>query len=83
MEQRLIPPVDVLGLQVVQLGPEETRRVRNGCEIGASARLAPGGRVAALEPGGELLAIMEVRPGRRMAPLRVLAVASVAVAPDG
>ena len=39
-----------------------------------------------LEPGGQLLAIMEVRPGRRMAPLRVLAVdspAAAAVAPGG
>jgi tRNA pseudouridine55 synthase len=72
IEQALIPAVDVLGLAVVQLGPEEARRVRHGCEVGASARLIAGRRVAALEPGGELLAVMEVLPGRRLKPLRVL-----------
>jgi len=72
IEQYLIPAVDVLGLPVVQLGPEEARRVKHGCEVGASAQLAAGGRIAALEPGGELLAVMEVLPGRRLKPLRVL-----------
>jgi len=72
IEQYLIPAVDVLGLAVVQLGPEEARRVKHGCEVGASAKLAAGGRVAALEPSGELLAVMEVLPGRRLKPLRVL-----------
>ena len=43
IEQYLIPAVDVLGLAVVQLGPEEARRVEHGCEVGAPARLAAGG----------------------------------------
>ena len=72
IEQFLIPAVDVLGLAVVQLGPEEARRVEHGCEVGASAQLAAGALVAALEPAGELLAVMEVLPGRRLRPLRVL-----------
>ncbi|HEX9813487.1 MAG TPA: tRNA pseudouridine(55) synthase TruB [Myxococcota bacterium] len=72
IEQYLIPAVAALGLEIVQLGPEEARRVKHGCEIGAPARLAAGGRVAALEPGRELLAVMEVLPGRRLKPLRVL-----------
>jgi tRNA pseudouridine55 synthase len=72
LDQRVIPPVQALGLPIVQLGPEEARRVLNGCEIGASATLAPGGRVAALEPGGDLLAVMEILPGRRLHPIRVL-----------
>jgi tRNA pseudouridine55 synthase len=72
IDQYLIPPADPLGLEIVQLGPEEARRVKHGCEVGAPARLAAGGRVAALEPGGELLAVMEVLPGRRLKPLRVL-----------
>jgi tRNA pseudouridine55 synthase len=72
LDRRVIPPVEALGLPVVHLGPEETRRVLNGCEIGASAKLAPGGRVAAVEPGGALLAVMEILPGRRLHPLRVL-----------
>ena len=72
IEQYLIPAVDALGLDVVQLGPEESRRVKHGCEVGAPARLVAGARVAALEPSGELLAVMEVLPGRRLKPLRVL-----------
>jgi tRNA pseudouridine55 synthase len=72
IEQYLIPAVDALGLEVVQLGPEESRRVKHGCEVGAPARLVAGARVAALEPSGELLAVMEVLPGRRLKPLRVL-----------
>jgi len=72
IEQYLIPAADVLGLEIVQLGPEESRRVEHGCEVGAPARLVAGIRVAALEPGGELLAVMEVIPGRRLRPLRVL-----------
>jgi tRNA pseudouridine55 synthase len=72
LESHLISPVEVLGLPVVQLGPEETRRVKNGCEVGAAAQLASGGRIAAVEPGGQLLAVMEVIPGRRLKPLRVL-----------
>jgi tRNA pseudouridine55 synthase len=70
--ERVIPPVQALGLPIVQLGPEEARRVLNGCEIGTAAKLAPGGRVAAVEPGGKLLAVMEILPGRRLHPLRVL-----------
>ena len=72
IEDYLIPAVDVLGLAIVQLGPEETRRVEHGCEVGASAQLVAGERVAALKPGGEMLAVMEVLPGRRLKPLRVL-----------
>jgi tRNA pseudouridine55 synthase len=79
IEAHVIPAVEALGLPVVELGPEETRRVKNGGEIGASVGLVPGGRVAAVEPGGELLAVMEVLPGRRLKPLRVLQ----SVAPAG
>lgn len=79
IEGHVIPPVEVLGLPVVELGPEETRRVKNGGEVGASVGLVPGERVAAMEPGGEMLAVMEVLPGRRLKPLRVLQ----SVAPAG
>jgi tRNA pseudouridine55 synthase len=68
----VIPAVDVLGLPVVRLGPEEARRVANGNEIGAPVRFPPGTRIAAVEPEGELLAVMETRPGRRMRPVRVM-----------
>jgi len=72
IERYLVPAVDVLDLAVVRLGPEEARCVAHGREVNSSARLRAGGRVAALEPGGELLAVMEVLPGRRLKPLRVL-----------
>jgi tRNA pseudouridine55 synthase len=72
IEGHVIPAAEVLGLPIVELGPEETRRVKNGGEVGASVGLVPGGRVAAMEPGGEILAVMEVLPGRRLKPLRVL-----------
>ncbi|MBW2493704.1 MAG: tRNA pseudouridine(55) synthase TruB [Deltaproteobacteria bacterium] len=79
IERYLVPAADVLGLEVVQLGPEEARRVEHGGEVGAPARLVAGARVAALKPGGDLLAVMEVMPGRRLKPLRVLQ----SVAPAG
>jgi tRNA pseudouridine55 synthase len=79
LESLLVSPVEALGLPIVQLGPEETRRVKNGCEVSAASRLVSGGRIAAVEPGGLLLAVMEVIPGRRLKPLRVLQ----SVAPGG
>jgi tRNA pseudouridine55 synthase len=73
LEARLIPPVNVLELPVVRLEAADERRVRNGNEVTlAGVALPPEGRVAAIGPGGELIAILEIRPGRRLQPLRVL-----------
>jgi tRNA pseudouridine55 synthase len=73
LAQRLIPAVNVLGWPVVRLTPDEVGRVRHGGEIPApGSPLIPGSLVAGLEPGGEFLAVLEVRPGRRLHPLRVL-----------
>jgi tRNA pseudouridine55 synthase len=73
LEARLIPPVNVLGLPVLRLGPEDERRVRHGGELMLPAQAAaPEGRVAALGAHGELVAVLELRPGRRLQPLRVL-----------
>jgi len=73
LEARLIPPVNALGLPVVRLEAPDERRVRNGNEVTlAGLSLPPEGRVAALGPGGELVAVLEIRPGRRLQPLRVL-----------
>ena len=83
VETRVIPAVDALGLPVLRLGRDETRKVMHGAEIAASdlplRTLATGSRVAALEPGGALLAVLEMRQGRRLRPLRVLR----SVAPPG
>lgn len=71
---RLIAPVNALGFPVVRLSADEAERLRQGGEIPApNEPITPGTRLAALEPGGDLLAIVEARPGRRLQPVRVLA----------
>jgi len=73
LEARLIPPVNALGLPVLRLEAADERRVRNGNDVTlAGLALPPEGRVAAVGPGGELIAVLEIRPGRRLQPLRVL-----------
>jgi tRNA pseudouridine55 synthase len=74
IEQRLIRPAAALGLPAIRLGPEDARRVLHGGGLpqGGTPRAA-GARVAALDPTGGLIAILEVAPDRRLKPLRVLA----------
>jgi tRNA pseudouridine55 synthase len=73
IESLLVPPVNALGFPALRLSAEEARRVRHGGELVApEPPLVPGARLAALDPAGELVAILEVRPGRRLRPLRVL-----------
>ncbi len=73
LEAHLIPPLNALGLPALRLAAPEARRVLHGGEVALrEARLTPGSRVAALDQGGELLAVLEVRPGGRLHPLRVL-----------
>jgi tRNA pseudouridine55 synthase len=74
IEARLIPPVNVLGLPVVRLAAADERRVHHGAAVTLAgvALPAPGQRVVALGPEGELVAVLEVRPGRTLQPLRVL-----------
>lgn len=79
IESRVVPAVGVLGLPVLRMHEDEVRRVLHGGEIEAERALPPGGRVAALDPAGELVAILEVKPGRRLQPLRVLG----SLAPQG
>ncbi len=77
---RVVPPVNVLGLAVLRLSEDEVVRVRHGGDVAASGPpLVPGERLAALGPDGSLVAVLEVRPGRRLHPLRVLD----SVAPPG
>lgn len=73
IETRLVRPVAALGMPALRLDAEDARRVLNGAALpqGGSVR-APGERVAALDPTGALLAILEVSPDRRLRPLRVL-----------
>lgn len=81
LEGRLIPPEQALEMPVVELSPVQSRRVANGGDVPvAEARgpfergdpPRPGDRLAALAPTGRLLAVLELRPDRRLHPLRVL-----------
>lgn len=68
-----VRPASALGLPTLKLQPEETRRVRNGGSLVAGGPpREPGHRVAAIDPAGELVAILEVAKDRRLKPLRVL-----------
>jgi tRNA pseudouridine55 synthase len=72
---RLIPPQDALGFPTLELAPESLRRVRHGGEIPVppGMQLLTGERVSALDPQGQLAAVLEVRASRLLRPLRVLA----------
>ena len=71
--RRLIPALGVLGLPALRLDPEEVAQVLRGNEIHAQGPpRPPGTRMAAHDEQGEVIAILELRPGRRLRPLRVL-----------
>jgi len=74
IEARLVRPAAALGLPAIKLAPDDARRVLHGGALpqGGAPR-APGERIAALDPTGALIAILEVGPDRRLKPLRVLA----------
>lgn len=83
-EKWLIDPERVLGLPLVKLQAAQARRVSHGGDIPVAEASGPfesgspprpGDRLAAMAPSGMLLAVMELRPDRRLHPLRVLAVA--------
>jgi tRNA pseudouridine55 synthase len=73
LAERLLRPVAALGLPAARLAAEDARRVLHGGALpqGGTAR-APGERVAALDPTGALVAILEVGSDRRLRPIRVL-----------
>jgi tRNA pseudouridine55 synthase len=80
LEARIQPPAKVLPLAQITLTGIQARRVLNGGAIpSAEARgpyergpqPAPGAKLTALAPSGELLAVVELRPDRRFWPLRV------------
>jgi tRNA pseudouridine55 synthase len=70
---RLLRPAAALALPSLRLSPEDARRVLHGGALpqGGTVR-PPGERVAALDPTGALIAILEVDGDRRLRPLRVL-----------
>jgi tRNA pseudouridine55 synthase len=80
VDQFVIAAEDVLGIPVLELDDNDVHRIEHGGDITSEGPpRPPGSKVAALRPGGGLLAVLEVRPGRRLHPLRVLP----ALAPQG
>ena len=76
IERRLIPALGVLGLPALRVDPDEIEKLMRGADIEAlGPPQPPGTRMAAHDPRGEVVAIVELRPGRRIRPLRVLAFA--------
>jgi tRNA pseudouridine55 synthase len=82
LEAALVPPDVALGLPRVRLTATQARRVANGGDLPvAEARgelergplPKPGDRASALSPDGSLVAVMELRPDRKLHPLRVMA----------
>lgn len=73
LDARLVRPVAALALSALKLSPEDARRVLHGGPLpqGGPTR-PPGERIAALDPTGTLIAILEVAPDRSLRPLRVL-----------
>jgi tRNA pseudouridine55 synthase len=76
VDQLLISPAVAMDLPVLDLPDVAAQRVLHGCDIspGTMFRAAPGARLIATDAKGKPLALMELRPDRRLWPLRVLAV---------
>ena len=81
LEDQLLPPERALGFPRVSLTAAQARKISNGGDLAAADTGGewergpvprPGLRVSAMSPAGELLAILELRPDRRLHPLRVL-----------
>jgi len=74
VDEEIVPPDGALGLARLKVSEEGERRILHGADISAGTvlRLAVGDRVVAFDTQDRLLAILELRPDRRLWPLRVL-----------
>jgi tRNA pseudouridine55 synthase len=74
IEARLVPAAEGLGLPRLPLDLVQIQRVIHGGEVrsGALAREPLGGRYAAVDRAGELIAILELGPAGMLHPVRVL-----------
>jgi len=71
--RRLVSPLEALGLPALRLDPHEVQAIAQGSEIPADGPPeVPGTRIVAHDGEGQVIGILEVRPGRRLRPLRVL-----------
>lgn len=74
LERLLISPLNVLGLPALRLTEPEVEQVIRGGDLDATGPpQPPGTRMVGHDGAGEVVAILEIRPGRRLKPLRVLA----------
>jgi tRNA pseudouridine55 synthase len=72
IEQCMVPSLGVLGLPALRLDSGEVSRIRCGGEINAQGPVeVPGTQMVAHDAGGEVVAILELQPGRQLRPLRV------------
>jgi tRNA pseudouridine55 synthase len=75
LADRLISPVEALGLPVVRMLPAEVVRVAHGGDVPALGRgpCTAGARASGVDPDGALVAVLEHGPDQRLRPLRVFA----------
>ena len=74
IDEQIIPPDEALGLDRLKVSAEGERRILHGADVAAGTvlRVAVGDRVVAFDTQDRLLALLELRPDRRLRPLRVL-----------
>jgi len=74
LDDRLIRPEEALQIEDVVLRSESVRRLCNGGDVspGVEFRRAPGTRAIAKDEAGHAIALVELKPDRRLWPLRVL-----------
>lgn len=72
VEARLRPSASVLGFPIVALSADGVRRVLHGAEIAAPPGTPSAELYAGVDDAGGLVAILAPRPGRMLAPSRVI-----------
>jgi tRNA pseudouridine55 synthase len=74
IDSHLIAPGIALGFPIRRVSGEQRTRLKNGGDLPSDElhRLAPGTRVSIVGSEDEFLAVAELRPDRRLYPLRVL-----------
>ena len=73
IDRRLLSPLVVLGLPALHLTTHEVAQAERGLELDAQGpQVPPGTRMVAHDGEGRVVGIVELRPGRRLKPLRIL-----------
>lgn len=72
LEARLVPAATALGFPLVRLAEEGVRRILHGAEIALPPGTPNAVHFAGVDEAGDLVAILAPRPGRMLAPARVI-----------